>query len=355
MDFLRIKAGPRAYEQLMDGGGVWDRISTYFGPAAGPRWLVAQGFDLALMREGLLGRALPVWLVGSSAGAWRFAAWLQPEPEKSYAALREAYTAVTYARGDTPETILDKLLNVINAYIEDDALPFALNHKRYRLAVLTARTRHLAASEIGWVQKGGLALCLLGNLISRTNLARFAERIVFFYGPRPPAFCMRPDFRGRFIRLSPNNFKQAVMASGAIPLVVAGVRDIFGAPRGIYRDGGLIDYHLSHDYSSRPDDLVLFFHHQERIIPGWLDKKLPRRQPAPEALERVLMVFPSEAFLTQLPYGKVPDRDDFLTFINEPAERIRYWNRSAELAAPLGEMFLELVESGRIRQVLERF
>jgi hypothetical protein len=355
MDFLRIKAGPGAYERLMDGSGVWDRISAYFGPAAGPRWLVASGFDLALMRAERLGRVLPVWLIGSSAGAWRFASWLQPEPEKSYEALREAYTQMSYRRGDTPEQIHAALLDVINAYLEDDAIPFALNHKRYRLAVLTARTRHLAASEVGWVQKGGLALCLIGNLFGRANLRHFAERIVFFSGPRPPAFCLRPDFRGRFFRLSPNNFKQAVLASGAIPLVVTGVRDIFGAPRGVYRDGGLIDYHLTHDFALRADDLVLFFHHQERIVPGWLDKKLPRRKPAPEVLDRVLMVFPSEAFLERLPYGKVPDRDDFLTFIDDPAERIRYWRRTVEMAAPLGEMFLELVESGRIRRVLERF
>ena len=220
---IRVRAGKAAYELIRAGRFNLDRIATYFGPAGGPRWLVASGFDLTLIREGSLGKRQPVWLVGASAGAWRFAAWLQPEPEKSYAALREAYTAVTYARGDTPETILDKLLNVINAYIEDDALPFALNHKRYRLAILTARTRHLAASEIGWIQKGGLALCLLGNMISRTNLARFAERVVFFHGPRPPAFCTHPEFQGRFIGLSPNNFKQAVMASGAIPLVVAGL------------------------------------------------------------------------------------------------------------------------------------
>ena len=60
------------------------------------------------------------------------------------------------------------------------------------------------------------------------------------------------------------NFKYAVLASGAIPLVIDGVHDIYGAPRGVYRDGGLIDYHLSHQFAARENEIVLFFHHQEK-------------------------------------------------------------------------------------------
>ena len=34
------------------------------------------------------------------------------------------------------------------------------------------------------------------------------------------------------------------MASGSIPIVMKRVRNISCAPKGIYRDGGLIDYHF---------------------------------------------------------------------------------------------------------------
>jgi hypothetical protein len=122
------------------------------------------------------------------------------------------------------------------------------------------------------------------NFFSRNNIYRFAERVVFYQGSKPPAFCFRPQFRGSFVRMNEINFKYAVMASGAIPLVVAGVHDIYGAPRGVYRDGGLVDYHLTHQFAARENDIVLFFHHQERIIPGWLDKNLVRRVPDAEAL-----------------------------------------------------------------------
>ena len=144
------------------------------------------------------------------------------------------------------------------------------------------------------------------------------------------------------------------MASGAIPLVVAGVKNIFGAPRGVYRDGGLIDYHLTHQFAADEDDLVLFFHHQERIIPGWLDKKLKKRRPNDKILENTVMVFPTQGFIDRLPDGKVPDRDDFARYVDDSSKRIQNWQKAVELSAGLGEDFLELVQSGRLKDVVEK-
>mgnify|MGYP003473781982 CR=1 FL=1 len=52
--------------------------------------------------------------------------------------------------------------------------------------------------------------------------------------------------------------------------------------------------------------------------------------------------------------GRIPDRDDFLTYVDNGRERIETWGKAVELAAPLGEDFLELVQSGRIRDVVEK-
>lgn len=354
MSRIRIKAGRRAYEIIKDGGFNYDYISTYFGPAAGPRWLVASGFDLTLLNNDLLGRNRTVHLIGSSAGAWRFAAWLQPDAASCYRKFLDAYINIRYTRADTPKTVLEKFKELINLYLEDDALPFALGHKKYRLAVITARGRNLVAADNMWLQRTGLIAGFLLNLFSRNNIYRFAERVVFYQGSKPPYFCFRPDFRGSFVRINEINFKYAVMASGAIPLVVAGVHDIFDAPRGVYRDGGLVDYHLTHQFAANENDIVLFFHHQERIIPGWLDKKLVRRVPDEKTLSNVLMVFPAQSFIEKLPDEKVPDRDDFLTYIDDAETRINKWRKTVELSAPLGEEFLELVESGKIRESVER-
>lgn len=354
MSRLRIKAGKKAYEIIKDGGFNFDAVSTYYGAAVGPRWLVASGFDLTLLSQGLLGHSKAVHLIGSSAGAWRFAAWLQPQAVDCYRKFIHAYITVGFTRKDTPVTILEKFTHIINAYIEDDALPFALANKRYRLSVIVARARGLVASDKFLLQKSALAVCYALNLFSRKNLYHFADRIVFYNGSKPPPFCFQPQFKGKYIQINEANFKYAVMASGAIPLVVAGVKNIYGAPRGVYRDGGLIDYHLSHQFAARENELVLFFHHQERIIPGWLDKKIKRREPDDQTLNNVVMVFPSQSFIDRLPSGKVPDRDDFLTYIDNSKQRIQNWNRAVELSAPLGEDFLELVQSGKIRDMVEK-
>lgn len=354
MNQLRIKAGKRAYEIIKDGGFSFDSISTYFGPAVGPRWLISSGFDLALLANGVLGRVQPVHLIGSSAGAWRFAAWIQPDAVNCYQKFLEAYIDLNITKADTPATVLEKCKDLINFYLDDDALPFALANKKYRLVVITSRARNLVASEKKWLQKTGLLACCLLNFFSRKSIYWFADRVVFYQGSKPPAFCFGPKFRGLFVNINEINFKYAVLASGAIPLVISGVHDIYDAPYGVYRDGGLIDYHLSHQFAARQNDIVLFFHHQERIIPGWLDKKLARRAPDAETLSNVLMVYPAQSLIEKLPGEKIPDRDDFLTYMDDPGTRIKNWRKAVELAAPLGEEFLELTASGRIKEVVER-
>jgi hypothetical protein len=356
MENIRVRAGRKAYEIIRDGGFNLDGIGTYFGPAGGPRWLVASGFDRTLLKEEILGRTYPVWLVGASAGAWRFAAWLQPEALKSYDTLVEAYIGATYGRIDTPETVLQSLIGIVNAYIEDDALPFALSSKSYQ------RWRsHLPDGAPACLQAvprfrdGRVSSLFPGPQgVHPPLIHRFAERVVFFYGPHPPEFCLVKGFRGRFIALSEANFKSARDRFGAIPIAVEGVRDIFGAPDGIYRDGGLIDYHINQDYGTRTGGLTLFFHHQDRIVPGWMDKRLKRRRPPESALDSVVMVYPSDAFLEKLPGGRIPDRGDFETFIDDPAPRIANWRRTVELSAPLGEEFLDLIASGRLKDVVDR-
>lgn len=349
---LLIKAGRNILDLIRDGGFDWDRITAYYGSASGPRWLITSGFDLTLLNQGCLGRTRSVLLAGASSGAWRFAAWLQPDPAKSYETLRQAYIETEYRRGETPQSIQQSLIDIIDRYIEDDALPFALANRTHRLAVITARAKKLVASETPWIQKTGLGLCFAGNFFYPETLYGFFERIVFYSGPKPPAFCLNGTFRGRHLPLNRFNFKHAVLSSGAIPLVVAGVRDIFGAPRGVYRDGGLVDYHINESFSHEPGDITLFFHHQEYSRPTWMDKNLKyRRTPSP-LMDNVLMIHPTPEFVVTLPDSKIPDRTDFVTYIDDHPRRIRNWQQAVDQSAHLGEVFLELVESGRIRNAV---
>lgn len=352
IDDLIVKAGKNALAMVRDGGFDWNRITTYYGSASGPRWLVTSSFDLALLENGCLGQNRSVLLAGASSGAWRFAAWPQPEPTKSYLELRQAYIETQYQREDTPLSVQQSLMRIIDRYIEEDAVPFALQNKQYRLAIISARARHFTASEKSWIQKIGLGMCFTANLAFPRTIHRFFERTVFYSGPKPPTFCLNGIYRGRYIPLNKVNFKHAVLSSGAIPLVVAGVKDIFGAPRGIYRDGGLVDYHINELYNGNPEEMTLFFHHQKQIKPTWMDKNLKSRRPPAHLLDNVLMVYPTSTFVSALPDGKIPDRTDFVTYVDNQAQRIHNWRQAVEQSAHLGEEFMELVASGRIRNIV---
>jgi len=350
---ISVKAGKNVYKIIREGGFNFDQVTTYVGPAVGPRWLVASGFDMTLFQSGTLGRRRPVLLAGSSAGALRFAAWLQPEATESYRRLMEDYISMSFNRMDTPETILEAIHRVVNNYIDDDAIPFALANSNFRLAIITSRAKGLASSEVEWIQRLGLGFSFLYNAANSSWLHHFFQRVVFYNSPFPPQFCLKKNFRGKAIKLNEANFKHALLASSAIPLVVAGVKNIYGAPNGTYRDGGLMDYHLNQQYAEKKEDVILLFHHQERIIPGWLDKKLQYKKPQPETIENVLMVCPTEKFIQKLPGGKIPDREDFKTFADNPSTRITNWWHAVELSETLGEQFLELIESKKIRDVVE--
>jgi hypothetical protein len=352
---IEIKAGSKVFELIKDGGFHFDRITTYVGPAVGPRWLVASGFDLTLLNTGVLAKSKPVLLAGASAGAWRFASWLQPEPIESYRALLDAYIAQTYSREDTPGTIMRSLSRIINAFIDNDALSFALANRKYRLAITTARGRNLNGSDAPWVQKVGLLCALIANTMSPSLLHKFFERVVFYCAPLPPRFCLRDSFMGKAIPLNETNFKDALLASGAIPLLVAGIKNIFGSPNGTYRDGGIFDYHLNHEYTFKEGELTLLFHHCEKIIPGWLDKKIKSRRVSGPMLDNVLMIHPSRDFVESLPAKKVPDRDDFVTFADRPERRIEMWRKAVASCAHLGEEFLEVAGGSRLRDVVQKF
>jgi hypothetical protein len=64
----------------------------------------------------------------------------------------------------------------------------------------------------------------------------------------------------------------------------------------------------------------------------------------------VLLIIPSPAFLESLPLKKIPDRNDFYLFAGKDEERIEYWNSVAAASRQLGQEFLEVVASGKIRE-----
>jgi hypothetical protein len=143
------------------------------------------------------------------------------------------------------------------------------------------------------------------------------------------------------------------LATGSLPYIIRGVPNIPEARTGVFRDGGLLDYQLNQDYCPGKESLTLFFHYQERIVPGWFDKHVKWRTPPRGSLDRVLQAFPGEDFVRLLPDERLPDRRDFIDFVDNPSERIRRWDEISELSGILGEEFFEAIESRKIRDLVE--
>ena len=158
-------------------------------------------------------------------------------------------------------------------------------------------------------------------------------------------------FAGHFVPLAPANLRDALQASGSIPLVLQAVNGIAGAPPGPHWDGGLIDYHLHLPYG-RDTGLVLYPHFADVIVPGWLDKSLPWRRAKDAALDNVILVSPSADFIARLPHGKLPDRKDFTVYGQQHETRIRHWLQAIGESERLAEAFARWCEKPDLKAAL---
>ena len=348
-----VKAGPRALSVIRDEGLRPERVRVVAGAAGGPKWLVLYHLD-RLMLEGFYTRCTgPLDFIGSSIGAWRFAALCQHDAPAVLDRFRDAYIHQTYDGKPTPAEVTAESRRIMDRYLEDKGIDRILNNPARRLSILAVRCRHLTAYEDRRLMGVGLAAAAAANLIRRSSLKYFFQRCIFSAGPDALPLVMEDGLPFRRYILNRRNFKDALLASGSIPLVMSGVRAIDGAEAGVYRDGGMIDYHLDLPYRLDTSELVLMPHFTGKIIPGWLDKQLDWRRPARENMAQVVLIAPSPEFVRQLPGAKIPDRTDFKTFFRRDGERFAAWNKVVAMCRAPSEAFMELVESGRIREAVQ--
>jgi hypothetical protein len=345
---LQIHAGPDALAELRDGGLRASRVRVLVGASGGPKWFVLHGLDRVLFPWLRAGLTQPLHAVGSSIGSWRLACLALPSPADAIERLAEAYVEQRYSR--TPaaaeisaggERILDALLGAHGpAALVDDPL--------IKLHVITARFLHLGALE-GRAQFLGVGMAALVNALDRRALATALERVVFDTGGDPGPFAPWRMLPTRHVTLTAENVRKALAASGAIPGVMSGVRDIPGAPSGTYRDGGVADYHFGAEIDPQ-DGIALYPHFYAELVPGWFDKALPWRRT--RGLRRVVLIAPSAAHVAALPGGRIPDRNDFTRM--RDSERIAAWRQVLALGQRLGQELGELLDTGRIAHVAQQ-
>jgi hypothetical protein len=294
--------------------------------------------------------------VASSIGSWRFACLASPDPLGALARFQHAYVEEQrYARKPSPSAVSDEGARILNALLLSDGVGNGVdrgvhslvNHPLVRLHVVTTRFRHLGAIEGRW-QILGLAVAASLNALARPALAASIERVVFDAGGDPGPFAPWRHLPTRHVPLTRENAKQALAASAAIPAVMAGVRDPPGAPPGVYRDGGVADYHFGMEVDPE-DGIALYPHFYPHLVPGYFDKRLAFRRT--RGLRRTVLLAPSPDFVASLPFARIPDRQDFTRLRDD--ERIRTWREVVARSAELGDAFGELVESGRIAKVAQ--
>jgi hypothetical protein len=342
---FELRAGPGALRQIRDRGLAPGDIGCIPAAAGGPKGLALLPFDRLLLQHGWLPEDRPLELIGASVGAWRMAALAQEAPLAALDRVQHAYVhEQSYSAKPTPAEVSTACRRIARAARGQGTLRW---RPGVTLGIVTARARGVLH---GRESKLAFGRAVLSNAISRARLASHLERVVFQAGPGPSVFDGEPfdEFGVVRVALDAGNAEDALLASGTIPLLASPVRDIAGAPGGLYWDGALVDYHLLLPYPRRADAgrIVFYPHFNDYVTPGWLDKHLPwRRSPrAHPWLDDVLLVAPSQAFLATLPNGRLPDRQDFYRYGPDHAGRIRAWETAIAECGRFAEAVLRWME-----------
>ncbi|SNB58774.1 hypothetical protein SAMN04487880_3134 [Marinobacter sp. es.042] len=347
---LTIRAGRRAMQRLREKPLSPEDVHVIPGAAGGPKALGISGLDKAIFGDWLPRVPQERSLIGSSIGSWRFAAVASSDdPKAQLARLAELYTAQRFAKGVSAAEVSRKSVLFLEELLggREDAI---LNHPWYRLNVVVVRSLGRLAEDARGRLGLGLMSAISANMVSRRHLGRFMERGIIHDARLKAPVSKLVDFPSHEVALTRENLLPALLASASIPLVMSGVRNIPGAPEGVYRDGGLLDYHLDLPYQQ--PGVVLYPHFTDKVVPGWFDKSLPWRRGDATRLQDVLLVAPSKAYLESLPDRKLPDRKDFERYVGDDAGRERAWRSAIAESDRLGDEFMELIETGHLADIV---
>ena len=319
---IDIYAGKTAAKIINEQGFKPELFTSFLGASGGPKWFTLFGLDKYIFGEFFKHRTQPLNLIGSSAGAFRSACFAQNDPVAAIKRLAKSYSQTRYSSNKpTPAEITLKARALLDDVFGDDGVTEIINNPVFKAHFIVAKSNGFIASEHKLIQLLGLSKSYMLNRINRKLLGAQYERFIFGAPNSHLSITDSYKFKTQSIELTQTNLKDALLASGSIPLVMQGIKNIAGSPPGIYRDGGIIDYHF--DLKINNPGLILYPHFNSDPKAGWFDKNL-KRKVSPQNYDNVVMITPSKEFVVGLPYGKIPDRNDFTDL--DADTRIKYWN-----------------------------
>ncbi|MBU2870852.1 patatin-like phospholipase family protein [Colwellia sp. E2M01] len=374
---LEIYAGNNALKTIQEHGLKQELFTNFLGASGGPKWFMLFGLDKYLFSEFFQNRTTELNLIGSSSGAFRAACLTQNNPVQAIEILAQQYSNTVYSKKATAQEVTNKTITLVEQLFSENGAHEVINNKVFKAHFLVAKCNGLTAFDNKILQVPGLLNSMLLNKIARSQLNKQYQRYVFKNKYSNLAINDPYNINTIYQNLTAANIKSTVLASGSIPLVMSGVKDIVGAEKGTYRDGGVIDYHFDFSleqknqnkmtvkqqhkkhFSDLPHssseskitdhNLTLYPHFSSEPKAGWFDKSSNRKVLA-SSYDNTVLLAPSAKFIQSLPYKKIPDRTDFTQM--EPNLRIKYWQQVLKQTGQLAESFHEFREKkdwGEIR------
>ena len=344
---LDIYAGENALKTIKEHGFKQELFTNFLGASGGPKWFVLFGLDNYLFGEFFKNRNTELNIIGSSAGAFRAACFAQQNPLEALSRLAKHYAETTYTQKAQPKEITTKASRLLDEVFSTSGIKEIIENPIMKAHFIVAKSKGLTSFDNKISQASGLLSSYLLNKIDRRLLTLQYDRYVY-QAPSSQIHIEDPYcFNTHYINFTPENVKQALLASGSIPLVMQGIKNIKGSPAGMYRDGGIIDYHF--DFSLKESKgLTLYPHFNSQPKAGWFDKSSARKVQIKHYQDTVLLV-PSAKFVHSLPYQKIPDRTDFTQL--DAITRIRYWKTVLNETQKLAESLHTFIEQQDISKI----
>ena len=337
---IQIFAGNHALSHIKQNGLKPTDIRVIMGASGGPKWFVLSHLDRYLVQHWLPEATGQIDLIGSSIGAWRMSAYAGADPLAGIEHLEEHYLNQRYEGKPSIREVSQSVHDLLDGFMQLDDVD---HHNQRKLHIVSARSKGPSSFEQKHLQTAVFAAVATGNLISRHSLPLWFDRTIFHSDGGQLPVESWDDFRTHQVTLTRENYRDALLSSGAIPVVIEGVRSPAGAPSGLYRDGGMVDYHF--DLPIKPNDgLVLYPHFMPLLKPGWFDKPLSWRKVSAANYSHTVVVTPSREFVDALPYQKIPDRKDFEKLDNDT--RIRYWRTVIDRNKAIADAFHDWTSQG---------
>jgi len=341
MQALRLVAGNTARKRIEQEGLTPGLVRMVVGASGGPKWLILRGLDDFVFGQWLGAAPQKIDMVGSSIGAWRMAIASHPEPRRMFGEFERAYFTFRKEDGATPKAVSEASYRILDEVLSPAEREAIIGNARRNLNIVAVRCEGPTASDHRFVEGAGLLAAASANAISRAALGKFFRRAVFYTGEEVACSELWQDFGRIDVKLRSSSLNDTLMASGSIPFVVDPVKDIEGAPAGVYRDGGVIDYHFDVPWSY-DSGIVLYPHFYGALTPGWFDKAHKKRRAGANVLDQQLILAPREEFVATLPGGKIPDRKNFADMEDE--DRWIYWRKVIDEGYRMADEFATLLE-----------